>query len=232
MDAISSSPSTLLARLSSASPAQLAVLAAVAVVAVWALLALARFTWTFFRLELALSCVPRAPGHNWLLGHVVPLLTCVRHGKAAWDMMEEWIGQCGPVARFRILGTHGVAVSDPLALKRIFQTGQKLYEKELSLSYKPFLPILGSGLVTADGALWQKQRLLIGPALRTDILDDIIPIAQAAVNRLCVKLEAHRGSGKPVDVEEEFRLLTLQVIGEAVLSLAPEECDKVWGLGM
>jgi hypothetical protein len=30
-----------------------------------------------------------------------------------------------------------------------------------------------------------------------------------------------------VHLEEEFRLLTLQVIGEAILSLPPEECDRV-----
>ena len=49
-----------------------------------------------------------------------------------------------------------------------------------------------------------------------------------AAGRLSVKLEAARGRGRPVDMEEEFRLLTLQVIGEAVLSLPPEECDRVW----
>lgn len=42
-----------------------------------------------------------------------------------------------------------------------------------------------------------------------------------------MKLEAAKRSGQPVDMEEEFRLLTLQVIGEAVLSLPPEECDRV-----
>ena len=42
-----------------------------------------------------------------------------------------------------------------------------------------------------------------------------------------MKLEAAKGSGKAIDMEEEFRLLTLQVIGEAVLSLPPEECDRV-----
>lgn len=41
------------------------------------------------------------------------------------------------------------------------QTKQKLYDKDLDFSYKPFLSILGSGLVTANGAHWQKQRLLM-----------------------------------------------------------------------
>jgi cytochrome P450 len=94
-------------------------------------------------------------------------------------------------------------------------------------SYRPFLPILGTGLVTADGDLWQKQRTLMGPALRIDVLDDIIVIAKNSVDRLCKKLEPLRGTGAPVEINEEFRLLTLQVIGEAVLSMAPEDCDKV-----
>ena len=67
----------------------------------------------------------------------------------------------------------------------------------MDFSYKPFLSILGTGLVTANGAHWQKQRLLMGPALRIDMLDAIIPIAKTAVDRLCAQLEAHRGSGTP-----------------------------------
>ena len=96
-------------------------------------------------------------------------------------------------------------------------------------SYRPFLPILGTGLVTADGDLWQKQRTLMGPALRIEVLDDIIVIAKNSVDRLCAKLERYRGTGEPVEINEEIRLLKLQAIGEAVLSMAPEECDKVWG---
>jgi hypothetical protein len=46
-------------------------------------------------------------------------------------------------------------------------------------------------------------------------------------------LSSCRGTGQVVHLEEEFRLLTLQVIGEAILSLPPEECDRVrgsWGV--
>lgn len=108
------------------------------------------------------------------------------------------------------------------------QTRYKAYDKDLDFSYKPFLPILGSGLVTANGDHWQGQRLLMAPALRVDMLDAILPIARRATDRLAAKLEPLRGTGQVVDIEEEFRLLTLQVIGEAILSLGPEECDKVF----
>lgn len=42
--------------------------------------------------------------------------------------------------------------------------------------------------MTANGSLWQTQRVLIGPALRVEILDDVITIAKSAVDRLSRKL--------------------------------------------
>jgi cytochrome P450 len=110
----------------------------------------------------------------------------------AWDLMESWSRAKGPLVRFRVLGTQGLIVSDPIMLKRIFQTRFKIYAKDLTMSYHPFMPILGTGLVTADGDLWQKQRMLMGPALRIDILDDIVGIAQRCADRLADKLEQHR----------------------------------------
>ena len=54
----------------------------------------------------------------------------------------------------------------------------------------------------------------------------MVGIAKEAVDRLSAKLAGIKGSGQPVDMAEEFRMLTLQVIGEAILSLPPEECDQ------
>eukprot|EP00878_Enallax_costatus_P012765 GHUV01013329.1.p1 GENE.GHUV01013329.1~~GHUV01013329.1.p1 ORF type:complete len:475 (+),score=94.39 GHUV01013329.1:334-1758(+) len=183
----------------------------------------------FIRNSSTLQSIPAAPGSNILLGHVFPLLKAPKEGRGAWDVMEDWSKSANrELVRFRVLGTNGVIVNDPILLKRIFQTRFKVYGKDLTLSYHPFMPILGTGLVTADGDLWQKQRLLMGPALRVDILDDIVDIAQRGATRLADKLEQYKGTGQIVHLEEEFRLLTLQIIGEAILSLPPEECDRVF----
>jgi hypothetical protein len=151
----------------------------------------------FLRIRAGLAAFPQAPGSNWLLGHVLPLLRAPARGLGAWDVMEEWAAAAGPghITRFRVLGTQGVILTHPLMLKRVFQTRFKSYAKDLSMSYHPFMPILGTGLVTADGDLWQKQRLLMGPALRVDILDDIVGIAQRSAARLADKLEAYRWVG-------------------------------------
>ena len=68
----------------------------------------------------------------------------------------------------------------------------------------------------------------MAPALRIDMLDAILPIAKRAVERMATKIEKFRGTGIAVDIQEEFHLLTLQIIGEAILSLPPEECDHVF----
>jgi hypothetical protein len=95
----------------------------------------------------------------------------------------------------------------------LLQTKQRLYEKDLAFSYHPFLPILGTGLVTANGSLWQTQRVLIGPALRVEILDDVITIAKSAVDRLSRKLaRAKVGCSTPA-------MRQCQV-------LAPEQCSS------
>lgn len=112
-------------------------------------------------------------------------------------------------------------------MKHVFQTNMKAYPKDKAFSYGPFLCILGTGLVTSEGDKWHQQRLLMAPALRVEILSDVVRIAKEAADRLTEKLEKLRGTGVGVDMQEEFRLLTLQVIGEAILSLPPEECDKV-----
>lgn len=40
-------------------------------------------------------------------------------------------------------------------------------------------------------------------------------------------MEGNKACGEAVEMEDEFRILTLQIIGEAFLSLAPEESDRV-----
>lgn len=46
-------------------------------------------------------------------------------------------------------------------------------------------------------------------------------------SRLCERLKTHKAAGTSVEMEEEFRILTLQIIAEAFLSLPPEESDRV-----
>jgi len=48
-----------------------------------------------------------------------------------------------------------------------------------------------------------------------------------AVKRLERKLEKMRGTGETIDMASELRHLTLQVIGQAIMNLPPDERDSV-----
>ena len=134
----------------------------------------------------------------------------------------------GLIYRFHLFGSDCVCVADPELLKVMLQTKLEIYKKDLEWTYKPFLVLLGSGLVTADGKNHRRQRTLLSHTLRFDILDEIPEMALRAVQRLCVRLEKAKADGSVVEMAEEFRTLTLQVIAEAILSIPHEESDATF----
>lgn len=179
-------------------------------------------------LKLARVPVPPCTFPVPILGHVLDLLR-----NPPWEVMERWCQNYGPVVRFNFFTLNYVVIGDVELIKHVFSTNLKNYHKERS-SYTPFLPLLGTGLVTSEGALWRRQRNLISAAFRVEILDEAATIAFEAANRLINKIEgllakqSDPSKGITIELGEEFRLLTLQVIGQAVLSLSPEESDKVF----
>lgn len=130
--------------------------------------------------------------------------------------------------RFHFFGETYVVLADPQAVKRVLQDNWKNYRKDPT-TYSVFLCLLGTGLVSSEGPHWARQRKLISPVLKVDILQETAEVSVAAADRLTAKLEReHRGKGTVVEIGEELRHLTLQVIGRSVLSMAPEDCDAVF----
>lgn len=65
--------------------------------------------------------------------------------------------------------------------------------------------------------------------LRVGILQETAAVSIDAVDRLTHKLIKLRQNNHPVvQMGEEFRHLTLQVIGKSILSMSPDRCDAVF----
>ena len=169
-----------------------------------------------------LKKVPKMKGDLPIFGHILPMIT-----RPPWDTLSSWVLDHGPIIRFNLFGRQIIAINQRDMLKRVLQLKFHQYQKD-KFTYAPFKCLLGTGLVTSEGELWKSQRAFIGPAFRNEILQDTAEISRRAVDRLCKKLEKFKGTGEQVEMAEEFRKLTLQVIGEAVLSLSPEESDSVF----
>ena len=145
-----------------------------------------------------------------------------------WDTMARWALEYGTFYKLHLFGKDSYVVSDPALLKVFLNSKLSNFKKDLEWTYKPFLVILGNGLVTADGASWRKQRTLLSHHLRIDILDEIPRITFGAIDRFRVKLEQAKRDGRAVEMAEEFRHLTLQVISEAILSISAQESDDTF----
>lgn len=167
--------------------------------------------------------IPTVKGGLPFFGHVFTMLK-----GSPWDSMAKWVLEYGTIYKVLLFGSEAVFVADPAHLKVILQTKLNTFKKDIVWTYKPFLVLLGKGLVTADGQNWLRQRALLANHLKRDILEEIPALAFRAIDRIQKKLDAARDKGEIVEMAEEFRHLTLQVIAEAVLSIPAKESDETF----
>ena len=171
------------------------------------------------RIDACLALVPTPKGGLPILGNALQLTS----GRP-WTTMAEWCRAAGSIVTFSVLTQRVVYITHPKLIKRVLLTNQRNYHKDLAMSYKHFMCLLGKGLVTSEGEKWRKGRILLSHALRIDILDEVPALALEAFQRVADKISA----GGVVDLNEEYRHLTLQVICRAALSLSAEEADRIF----
>jgi cytochrome P450 len=108
-------------------------------------------------------------------------------------------------------------IASPDLLKVVLQSKIAVIKKDIANTMKPFLTILGTGIVTSEDESWMKQRLKMSNPLRRDVLEIIPRQTLLAVQRLMVTMDQAADS----DTKQEipwFILphLTLKVISVAV----------------
>lgn len=191
------------------------------------------------RMDYMLYKFPTVKGWLPFLGHAIPLL-----GPAPWSKMVQWsyhpelnglarkpAGSKDTVSRlvvYDVAGMRVMYINHPALLRRVLLTHQRVYRKAVAAAYKHFVCLLGTGLVTSEDEHWRRGRLLLSHAMRVDILEDIPEMTVKAVNRILAKAEAADANTPFIDMCEEFRHMTLQVIGESILSLTPDEVDRIF----
>lgn len=81
-------------------------------------------------------------------------------------------------------------------------------------AYDQFRRLVGEGLVTAEGELWRRERRIIQPCFRREI---IAALAERMVAQTDAMLE--RWTGELFDVHAELMRLTLEIIGDCLFGL-------------
>lgn len=117
--------------------------------------------------------MPAVEGGVFFLGQVFEMIRM-----PPWDLMVQWMHQLGPIYQFKLFGENCVVVADPALLKEVLHTAMRNFKKDLDFTYKPFMSLLGTGLVTSEGSLWFTQRAMVSAVFRIEILEIIPHIAK------------------------------------------------------
>jgi cytochrome P450 len=81
-----------------------------------------------------------------------------------------------------------------------------------SFTYRPLKAFLGNGLITSEGAVWERHRGLVQPVFSHRLVQSFAPaIVDATRNRV-----AHWAPGATIDIAIEMLTLTMDVIGRVL----------------
>lgn len=123
----------------------------------------------------------------------------------------------GDITYLKLGPRHGFVLSSPDHLHHVLVKNQKNYVK--GRGYNGLRLLLGQGLITSEGALWQRQRRLMQPsftpAATTRFLAMMVEVTERALNRW----DAAAVSGTALVMDDEMMRLTMSVIGRALFSL-------------
>jgi cytochrome P450 len=129
------------------------------------------------------------------------------------DFLLDTARDYGPLASFRVGPRRLFLASGPDLIEQVLVTDSKYYIKHFGA--RAFRPVLGNGLVTSEGELWQRQRKLIQPAFLRNRVQTYAPVMAELTNRMLDSWS----SGKSVWIDREFETLTSQIALKTLFDL-------------
>ncbi|KAK8308159.1 hypothetical protein V6Z12_D02G038000 [Gossypium hirsutum] len=138
--------------------------------------------------------------------------------------IDTWINEYGR----NYLSWDGVraelVISEPDLIKEVLKNSEKAFPKrKLTLFLSK---LLGNGLATVEGEKWEKRRKLGNYAFHGESLKNMTPAIIASVETMLEKWKGY--VGKEIEVFEEFRLLTSEVISRTAFGSTYLEGQKIF----
>jgi cytochrome P450 len=119
------------------------------------------------------------------------------------------------VIRGRFLGHSSFILNTPDAIRHVLVDNYENYTRTPP-GIRVLRPILGEGLLIAEGRAWKHQRRTLSPAFTPRAVASLVPHMIAATDETIAKLRA-AGDG-PVDLREAMQRMTLEIAGRTMFS--------------
>jgi len=151
---------------------------------------------------------PRAPATMGALGRMQVMRENVlaTWGQRAYE--EDLI--CG-----RFFGRSSFILNTPDAIRHVLVDNYENYTRTPA-GFRVLRPILGEGLLIAEGRAWKHQRRTLAPAFTPRAVTTLVPHMLAATDETIAQLRA--ASNAPVDLREAMQRMTLEIAGRTMFS--------------
>lgn len=160
------------------------------------------------RTRLVPPSPPRAPDDMTALGRMkaIRISPIGSWGQRAYE--ED-------IVQGRFLRHSSFILNAPDAIRHVLVDNYENYTRTPA-GLRVLRPILGEGLLIAEGRAWKHQRRTLAPAFTPRAVSTLIPYMVTATDETIAKLKA--ASNAPVDLREAMQRLTLEIAGRTMFS--------------
>jgi cytochrome P450 len=136
-------------------------------------------------------------------------------------MRESAIGTWGQrayeedIIKGRFFWRSSFILNTPDAIRHVLVDNYENYTRT-SAGIRVLRPMLGEGLLIAEGRAWKHQRRTLAPAFTPRAVAPLVPHMTAVTDETIAKLQAV--SGAPVDLREAMQRMTLEIAGRTMFS--------------
>jgi unspecific monooxygenase len=136
-------------------------------------------------------------------------------------MRESVIGTWGQrayeedIIQGRFFGHSSFILNTPDAIRHVLVDNYENYTRTPA-GFRVLRPVLGEGLLIAEGRAWKHQRRTLSPAFTPRAVTTLVPHMVAATDETIAKLR--ETGGAPVDLREAMQRMTLEIAGRTMFS--------------
>jgi cytochrome P450 len=124
----------------------------------------------------------------------------------------------------RFFGRSSFILNTPDAIRHVLVDNYENYTRT-PVGLRVLRPMLGQGLLIAEGPAWKHQRRTLAPAFTPRAVSTLVPHMIAATDDTIAKLDAGREA--PVDLREAMQRMTLEIAGRTMFSFGMERHGAV-----
>ena len=152
---------------------------------------------------------PRAPETMTAIGRMTAMRKSAI-GTWAQRAYEE------DIVRGSFFGRNSFIINTPDAIRHVLVDNYENYARTPA-GIRVLRPILGEGLLIAEGRTWKHQRRTLAPAFTPRAVGTLVPHMVAAIDQTVAQLRSMAAA--PVDLREAMQRMALEIAGRTMFSL-------------